>query len=238
MKTVLNEKIKEKYLHKAENCKKYFADSYKRQLVCIGEGPVDKNIFKCIIFNSAGNVMVGDSVMHYFVHKKDWDDIFSFNTTVNEIHELLKEAKTYIGKKVVSITGSNQGATFVVHDAGVYFEDVPVGVKTKEFFSKNGYYIWLMSEHFPHHKVLFTPEKDCFKVVPQIFITNHNGAKHEGVFTGLTWCFGGDVIDKELIEDSYNILKKQYKGHSKINKITIGRIDFDLETLEKLVNYV
>lgn len=244
---------KNRYINLAKESQRLFPTAFEeKNLIYIGEGPINKNHFKCDIFDVHGTRMAGDSHLDYFIHKTDWieifgkcEQVFGDSTNVYDIQEFVKQAKQYIGKKVISTSGSNAGTSFEVKGVHVGFEEYPyiTGLLTSQFFNKNGYFIWLIDKPFldvsnSFKGMLFTPDQSYFKVVEQIFVTNHRGERYEAIDKGTVWKFGCASIDKELIKDSYNFLKKQekYKGDRTIKKVTIGAADFDLETLEKLVN--
>lgn len=244
---------KKYFLKQAEKGETLFPKQHRDGLVYVGLGPVNE-YFTCEIFGTHGTGMRGDSVsVNYFIKRKDWNVLFrndeqnsSSLVDVKQIQHLLEQAKTYIGKKVISTAGSNKGISFVVKGVYIGFDCKGCGVLTTKTFNEQGYFIWLTDRENVNVvnyqyglAVIFTSDKSSFKIVDQIFVTNHKGERYEAIDKGTVWKFGCASIDKELIKDSYNFLKKQekYKGDRTIKKVTIGAADFDLETLEKLVNY-
>lgn len=148
--------------------------------------------------------------------------------TLKEIKLQLEEAKKLVGKK---IKNSYDKAAETCEKV---FLAVDIGGDTSEVMNKEirekGYCIGVK-----------TNKRNTFalsmcKKIETVSVTAHDGQTYTAESDGDCWKFGCARISKTLIKQSLNLMNdKNFGGNRQIEKITIGKCDFTLETLKALV---
>lgn len=158
--------------------------------------------------------------------------------TLAEIKQKLSAAKELIGKKIKVLRGVREGlvgevlSVRLILNEDDYKDIAPLGPLGSAFFKGNGYLIHLVMEDF---RCLY--DEGVFGVVSSISVKNHSGEEYFAEQHDKYWQFGCAKISKKMIEDSLKLIDTNYAdGNRKVDKITIGAADFDMDTLKKLVD--
>lgn len=147
--------------------------------------------------------------------------------TLQEIKNLLTEAKKLIGKNVEELNSGRhpvEKVELVVHECeSSYYCD--------EFFKKHGYVIKVSSDGF---SIPYTPDIKPFKKA--VKVKAHDGVEYKAEDREKYWKFGCARISKQLIQKAYDLFDTKFAdGNREVKKITIGACDFDFDTLKQLV---
>ena len=151
--------------------------------------------------------------------------------TLSEIKSQLEEAKKLVGKTVKHKDGSKG----VVEQVSLCVDKDSAKKSSSSvycFYEKYGYAIIVryFDKTFP--SVSCHSELEQFRTVS---VTAHDGQTYTAESDGDCWKFGCARINKSLIKEAYDLFDKTYGGNLKVEKITIGKCDFDRETLKSLV---
>lgn len=154
--------------------------------------------------------------------------------TLKEIKLQFEKAKKLVGKKVKRLQGNFIGEIFKVAEVKLILEqeNFPYSDKALSFLRENGYVIFL-SDLGGHQRVVF--DSGCFAVINEISVTAHDGQTYSAESDGDCWKFGCAKISKSLVREAVQLFEKSTVGNRTIQKITIGKCDFTLETLKALV---
>ncbi len=151
--------------------------------------------------------------------------------TLSEIKSQLEEAKKLVGKTVKHKEGSK----------GVV-EEVSLCVD-KDYAKKSSSSVYCFYEKYGYAIIVryfdkTFPSVSCHSEIEElrtISVKAHDGQTYTAESDGDCWKFGCARISKSLIKNALELFEKSTIGNRQIQKITIGKCDFDRETLKSLV---
>lgn len=144
--------------------------------------------------------------------------------TLAEIKSHYAEAQKLIGKTVKCET------PFEVATVTLEVEHCASSMLCDRFFKANGYVIKLASSN-GGWVIPYTPDLKSSNAV-EVFA--HDGQKYTAESDGDCWKFGCAKISKSLVREACQLFEKSTVGNRKLEKITIGKCDFDYEILKQL----
>lgn len=144
--------------------------------------------------------------------------------TLAEIKSQYAEAQKLIGKTVKHET------PFRVATVKLEVEHCASSILCNRFFKDNGYVIKLESPN-GGRVIPYTPDLESSNTV-EVFA--HDGQKYAAESDGDCWKFGCAKISKSIVRDVVQLFEKSIVGNRKLEKVTIGKFDFDYPTLKDL----
>lgn len=193
-------------------------------------------------FEGVNNIKNTDHLIMHQTREQAQASLDKYNNpepTLAEIKEKLSKAKELIGKNIKVLKGNRTGLVGKVLDSEFYLDKTeaenvigPLGPLGLRFLKENGYVIYLKMHYF---RCIY--DDGVFEVIQNISVKNHNGEEYFAQQLDKYWQFGCVIISKKLIADSLRLLQTEYLDTNRtINRVTIGAADFDLDTLQKLVD--
>lgn len=148
--------------------------------------------------------------------------------TLAEIKTQLQEAKKLINKRVRYSIGETM---YTEKCEKVFFAleraDNTSPLMEKEI-DKKGYCIGVRT--CARHTISLSMCEE----VKTVTVTAHDGQKYSAESDGDCWKFGCAKISKSLVGDVMQLFEKSTVGNRKLEKVTIGKCDFDYQILKEL----